>query len=132
MARAGRYRILSPLASELFLHDMPSDELIAVLCTAPVADAERIANAIIETRCGACVNVLRGVSSIYRWQGAIERADEALLIIKTTRERFEALKDTIVKIHPYSTPEIIALPIVAGAEFYLRWVKTETQPSPKG
>ncbi|MCU0764564.1 MAG: divalent-cation tolerance protein CutA, partial [Burkholderiaceae bacterium] len=91
--------------------------------------ADRIASALVENRLAACVNVLAEVESTYRWQGAVEQAVEVPLLIKCTRERYAAVEQTIRQLHPYTMPEIIAVPVVAGFAPYLRWVDEETAPS---
>lgn len=102
---------------------------LIVLCTCPdVAAADRIAAALVEERLGACVSRIAGMVSTYRWQGAIERGDEVLLLIKTTSERFDALRERIVALHPYELPEIVAVDIARGLPAYLEWIARETQP----
>lgn len=101
-------------------------DAIAVLCTCgSKPDALRIANALVEARLAACVNVLPGVKSVYRWQGKIETEQEVLLLIKTTAERFPALRDRIVDLHPYETPEILTLSIAEGSDKYLAWLREQ-------
>jgi periplasmic divalent cation tolerance protein len=101
---------------------------IVALCTCPDAhSAERIAMALIEERLAACVNRVAGVVSIYRWQDKVCRDDEHLLIIKTARERFDALRDRIVALHPYELPEVIALDIAAAHTPYLTWIQAQTR-----
>ena len=96
---------------------------IVVLCAVGTAeDAERIAGLVVERGLAACVNVLPGVLSVYRWKGKLEKDEERLLVIKTRYERFEALREAIVSAHPYETPEVIAVPIVAGHPPYLEWL----------
>jgi periplasmic divalent cation tolerance protein len=98
-------------------------DAIIVLCTfANQQDAERIGSAVIVERLAACVNIFPAVQSIYRWKGEIERAEETLVLIKTTRESFSALRDRIKELHPYETPEIIAVPVVEGSREYLTWI----------
>jgi periplasmic divalent cation tolerance protein len=98
-------------------------EALIVFCTCGSEDeAERIANALVNERLAACVNILPPVESIYRWQGAVERAREILLVIKTTAGRFSALRDRIEAIHSYDTPEIIAMEVAEGSERYLAWL----------
>jgi|SRR5882672_5471329 len=92
------------------------------------ATAERIARVLVEQRLAACVNRLASVQSTYRWQGAVEQAVEVPLLIKSTRARYPELEAAIRSLHPYTVPEIIALPIAAGYAPYLRWVEDETQP----
>lgn len=98
-------------------------ETVVVLCSCSDSEAaRRIANALVEQRLAACVSILPTVESVYRWQEKIESASEALLLIKTTSESFPALRKKILELHSYDTPEIIALPVVAGLEKYLRWL----------
>ncbi len=99
------------------------EDRIVVLCTVPTLEtAERIAQAVVEGRLAACVSVVSGLVSIYRWQGAVQRDEERLLVIKTRAERFGALRAAIVERHPYEVPEVIALPLVAGHAPYLAWL----------
>jgi periplasmic divalent cation tolerance protein len=98
-------------------------ERLLVLCTVgKLEEAETIAQALVERRLAACVNLLPGATSIYRWKGQVERDEECLLVIKTRAERFEDLRSAIVAQHPYEVPEIIALPIEAGHAPYLAWL----------
>lgn len=104
-------------------------EVLLVLTNCPDEDsAARIALALVENRLAACVNALPPVESTYRWQGAIERVTEVPLLIKCTRERYPALEEALRQLHPYTVPEIIALPVAAGFAPYLRWVDEETTP----
>ena len=104
-------------------------EALVVLTNCPdEAVADRIARTLVENGLAACVNRLAPASSIYRWKGAVERATETPLLIKTTRERYTEVEQAIRSIHPYETPEIIALAIEAGFGPYLRWIADETQP----
>ncbi len=101
----------------------PTDRHRLVLVTVPSrADGERIGRALVEERLAACVNVVPGLRSVYRWQGAVEAADEALLLIKTTAAAVEALAARVRSLHPYTLPEVIALPVAAGLTAYLAWV----------
>jgi periplasmic divalent cation tolerance protein len=85
-------------------------------------EANRIAQDLVERRAAACVSVVPGVQSVYRWEGKVEKAQEVLLLIKTSAERFAAVRDRIAELHSYETPEIIALPIAAGSDQYLNWI----------
>ena len=99
---------------------------LVILCTCADEDeALRIANAVVEARLAACVNVLPPLRSVYRWKEEIETAHEVLLLIKTTQERFSELRDEIARQHSYDTPEIIALPILGGSEKYLSWLQAQ-------
>ncbi|MCX6597880.1 MAG: divalent-cation tolerance protein CutA [Acidobacteria bacterium] len=103
---------------------------IVVYCTCPTAeDAQRLASALVEQRLAACVNIVSGVLSVYRWQGAVENSPELMLIIKTRREHFPALRAALERLHPYELPEIIALPVVDGSPGYLDWLDKETDLS---
>lgn len=103
---------------------LPSPML--VLCNCPnQAVAIELAQQLLQHRLAACVNVLPGVQSLYRWQGRIEREHEVTLLIKTTRPRYEALERLLAAAHPYDVPEIIALPVSAGLPAYLGWLEDE-------
>lgn len=107
---------------------MPT-EVLLVLTNCPDGEtADRIATALVENRLAACVNVLPEVESTYRWQGTVEQAVEVPLLVKCTRERYPAVEESIRQLHPYTVPEIIAVPVVAGFGPYLRWVDEETTP----
>jgi periplasmic divalent cation tolerance protein len=99
-----------------------TDKILVLSTCAAEADAERLARALLDTRLAACVNVLPGVRSFYRWKGEIESEVEFMLIIKTSRDLFPALRAEIEKLHPYELPELLALPVLAGAENYLSWL----------
>ena len=99
------------------------------LCTCPdAAAAERIATVLVEERLAACVNLIPGLRSIYRWQGQIERADEVLLLIKTSAEAYPALQARLLALHPYELPELLAVEPATGLPAYLGWVADETRP----
>jgi periplasmic divalent cation tolerance protein len=99
-----------------------SDRLVVLSTVGGEEEAERIAERLVEQGLAACVNVLPGVVSFYRWKGRLERDVERLLLIKTRGERFEALREAIVALHPYEVPEIVALPVTAGHAPYLEWL----------
>ncbi|HXZ51808.1 MAG TPA: divalent-cation tolerance protein CutA [Burkholderiales bacterium] len=92
------------------------------------AAAERLAERLVAERVAACVNILAPCRSVYRWQGALERAEEHPLLIKTTAERYSALEQAIRAAHPYELPEVVAVPIERGLAAYLDWVESETRP----
>jgi periplasmic divalent cation tolerance protein len=85
-------------------------------------DAERIAHALVEARLAACVQIVGPITSIYRWKGKIETAGEWLCLIKSRKEKYGAVEQTIRSLHPYETPEIIAVPLTAGSRDYLGWL----------
>jgi periplasmic divalent cation tolerance protein len=107
---------------------MGSERPVAVvLTTAPSADvAESLASRLVDEGLAACVNVIPGVTSIFRWEGATQREAEILLVVKTTADRVSALRDRIVGLHPYEVPEVVALPVSDGHAAYLAWVRAET------
>jgi periplasmic divalent cation tolerance protein len=104
-------------------------EHLVVLMTAPSAEvAAEIARPLVGEGLAACVNVVPGVRSIYRWNGEVCDDAEVLCVIKTRAERFEALRARILALHPYEVAEVIALPIVAGNEPYLAWIDSVCRP----
>lgn len=103
-------------------------EALLVLCTcANRAEADRLARTLVEEQLAACVNILPGIRSIYRWEGAVEEAEEVLLLIKTTEAGFPRLRDRIFALHRYETPEVIALPISEGSGNYLAWLQSQVK-----
>lgn len=107
---------------------MSTPETIRLLyCTCPDADtAQRIARALVEQRLAACVNIVPGLRSIYRWKDAVQDEAECLLLIKTRESRVNALTESIRALHPYELPEVIAVPVVAGLAPYLDWIRDNT------
>jgi periplasmic divalent cation tolerance protein len=103
-------------------------ELRVVLCNAAPERAKAIARALVERRLAACVNLVPGVVSVYRWEGAVEEADETTLLIKTRAALVPALTAAIRELHDYELPEVVALPIVVGEgnDAYRAWVADET------
>ncbi len=99
------------------------DEFIQVITTTTEkAEAERIARALVEMGLAGCVQIIGPILSIYRWQGTIEEAPEWLCLIKTSRASYAEVEATLRCLHSYETPEILAVPIVAGSAAYLRWL----------
>lgn len=94
------------------------------------AAAEKLAAALVEQRAAACVNILGPCRSVYRWQGAVQKADEHLMLIKSTADRYATLEQAIRAAHPYELPEIVAVPIERGLPAYLAWLAAETAPQP--
>ena len=99
---------------------------LIVLCSTPAAKADRLARLLVEEHLAACVQALPGVRSTYRREGVIEQADEVLLLVKTTADRYAALERSLKAHHPYELPEILAIDVAAGLPAYLRWVAEET------
>jgi periplasmic divalent cation tolerance protein len=99
-----------------------TDKIVLVTTCESAAEADAIASALVEHRLAACVNILPGVTSVYRWKGSIERASEIILLIKTSRLLLARVQAEIERLHSYELPELIALPIVDGSERYLEWL----------
>lgn len=109
------------------------DEVLVCFCACPDLDGARaLGRTLVGERLAACVQVLPGVESIYRWNGAVEHAGETLLILKTTRARHDALQARLAALHPYEVPELVALPAVAGLPAYLHWVADSTRTDDGG
>jgi periplasmic divalent cation tolerance protein len=105
-----------------------SGRVVALSTVGTAEHAERIARALVERRLAACVNVVPGVVSVYRWKGEVCRDEERLLVIKTRRERLDALREALLGLHPYELPELVAVPIEAGYEPYLAWLDEGVSP----
>ena len=102
-------------------------DTLVVLVTAPDADvAARLARTLVEEKLAACGNVLPAVRSIYRWEGRVCDEQEVLLVLKAPAQRFPALRDRILALHPYEVPEVVALRIEDGSEKYLAWIVQST------
>ncbi len=100
---------------------------LLILCTCPdQATAERIGEVVVGERLAACVNIVPGLTSIYRWEGQIQRDTELLLLVKTRAAVYPLLEARLRELHPYQTPEIIALPIQTGSAAYLDWIVDNT------
>ncbi|MGN6513640.1 MAG: divalent-cation tolerance protein CutA [Lysobacteraceae bacterium] len=106
----------------------PAVAVLVCFCTCPdPASAERLAEALVGERLAACASLVPGVRSVYRWQGAVERADEVLLLVKTTRERLDALAARVRALHPHELPELVAVEAAGGLPAYLDWVAAESR-----
>jgi periplasmic divalent cation tolerance protein len=99
---------------------------IVVFVTAPGGEAEGLARALVEERLAACVNIIGGVHSIYLWEGRVADDEEALLVIKTREALFEQLSERVRELHPYSVPEVIAVPLTHGLKAYTDWMGDST------
>ena len=103
-----------------------TDSLVVLITAATEDEAAAIAKALVDGRLAACVNIVKQIRSIYRWQGKVEDEQEVLMIAKTRKELFADLVHKVKELHSYSVPEIIALPIFDGFEGYLDWLRAET------
>ena len=99
-----------------------SGRVVALSTVGSAEDADRLARALVERRLAACVNVVPGVVSHYRWKGELQRDEERLLVIKTRAEQIEALREALRELHPYELPELVAFEISAGSPEYLKWL----------
>lgn len=102
---------------------MPATAVLVVLVTAPSGEvAERIVTAAVEEGLAACGNIVPGLTSIYRWEGAVQREREVLITFKTVRTMVDRLMTRVAELHPYDVPEALALPVEAGLDPYMTWV----------
>ena len=103
------------------------ERAVIVYTTWPsIVEAEKSGRALIERSLAACVNILPGMVSLYRWKGAIERAEEAVMIIKTRASRAEEVRVAVKEMHPYTTPAILVMPLESVDADYLGWLLAET------
>jgi periplasmic divalent cation tolerance protein len=100
-----------------------TDPIVVLSTCASLEEAERLARLLVEERLAACVNIVAGVRSIYRWEGAVESACEWLLVIKSSRALFRELTARLQGAHSYDVPEVLALPVLEGAANYLSWME---------
>jgi periplasmic divalent cation tolerance protein len=109
-----------------------SDKIIVMTTTGSGDEARRIADALVERRQAACVNIIKGVESIYRWKGKTEEAQEWMLFIKTTSGVYDKVCETLKELHSYEMPECISVSIENGRPDYLKWIEDSVQPKPQG
>ena len=105
-----------------------SEYLLAMTTVEDRESAESLASALVQAGCAACVSIVPGVTSVYRWQGKIEQETEQTLLIKTSQAAWDTLAEHIRREHPYELPELIAVPIQAGSTEYLAWVAENLNP----
>lgn len=104
-----------------------SSQILLILTSFPNdTSARELAEILVDRRLAACINILQRCTSVYRWQGLTETASEVPVLIKTTRQRYEAVEQAIKSLHPYELPEIIAVPVDNGLPAYLQWIAHET------
>ena len=104
-----------------------SQTLVVLTTLADAAGARALVRALVESRLAACGTVIPGAVSTYWWDGAVAEEAEVLVLLKTRRERWAALRDALVSAHPYDVPEVLALPVTAGHEPYLDWIARQTE-----
>ena len=105
-----------------------TDKIVVISTCESEEEARRLARVLVEAQLAACVNIVAGLRSVYRWKGGVEEADELLLVIKTSRALFEEVRSTLERLHAYEVPEVIALPIVDGSGRYLEWLSNSLKP----
>lgn len=107
---------------------MPDADIQIVFITAPdAAQGQAIAEALVRERLAACVNLISGVESVYRWEGQVQKDAEVLLVVKTRQDRCKALEERVLELHPYDVPEVLAIPVTSGSAPYLNWVAEESR-----
>jgi periplasmic divalent cation tolerance protein len=107
-----------------------SGHIIVLTTVSSEDEGMRIARELVTRRLAACVNVTSPVRSVYRWKGAVREETERLLLIKTVAEDFDRLKTTLLKLHSYELPEVVAIPIQAGLDSYLNWITAAASDEP--
>jgi periplasmic divalent cation tolerance protein len=107
-----------------------TDKIVVLSTCGGPAEGERLARLLLDQRLAACVSLVPGLRSFYRWKGAVESAEEYLLVIKSSRPLFDQLRAALEKAHSYEVPEVLALPVVAGADRYLDWLQANLQEGP--
>ena len=100
-----------------------TDKRIVFSTVGSKEEASKIANALVDRRLAACVNIVPQIESVYRWKDKIETAEEWLLLIKTTADQFEAVRDAIKELHSYELPECVAIAVEGGSKEYLKWIE---------
>jgi periplasmic divalent cation tolerance protein len=104
-----------------------TEDIIVVYIYLPQDEANRVSQGLMEQRLAACINIIPRIESYYWWNDKVERDVESLLMIKTTKNKFDSLRDWVVENHPYDLPEIIAVPLATGHSDYITWIKKETE-----
>lgn len=109
------------------MEEKTNEALVVITTTETVEAGERLAALLVEEELAACAQVIGPMTSVYRWEGRIERASEALILVKTTRSLYASLEAAIKRHHSYQTPEIIALPVESGSTDYLSWLHAQVK-----
>jgi periplasmic divalent cation tolerance protein len=108
---------------------MSDDAIVVFMTAANGEEAARLADMLVGANLAACVQILPGIESVYRWEGKIERQSEVLLLAKTKKWKFDELEREVRALHSYDTPEIIAVPVTAGSAPYLAWLMQSARAS---
>lgn len=107
-----------------------TDKIVILSTCGSAEEAELVARTLLQEQLAACVNIVQGVRSLYRWKGAIEDSQEWLLIIKTRRDLVPGISEALRRVHTYEIPEVVAIPVVDGLAEYLEWIDRETVVAP--
>jgi len=110
---------------DTFAVPMPDTPLLVLTTLSSPEDARRLVRTLVDERVVACGTIVPGATSIYRWQGDVQHASEVVVLLKTMASRWAALRDAVQQHHPYEVPELIALPVSAGLDAYVAWVREE-------
>ncbi len=102
------------------------DAIVIYITVSDENEAVNISKTLVDERLAGCINIVKGIRSIYKWEGKIEDEPEVLLILKSRHHLFKRLKNRVKELHSYSVPEIIALPVIGGSDDYLRWLEDVT------
>lgn len=105
-----------------------SERLVVLMTAGSQEEADRLAETLVVDGLAACVNVIPGVTSVYRWEGEVQRDQEWLLVAKSHRDALDELVRRVHTIHSYEVPEVVALPVVGGSQAYLSWIDSEVLP----
>lgn len=105
-----------------------SDPILVLMTASSGEEAARLAEMLVGAQLAACVQILSGIKSVFRWKGRIERQTEVLLLAKTSASKFDQLEREVRALHSYETPEIVALPLTSGSEPYLKWIAASLEP----
>lgn len=109
-----------------------TDKIVVLSTCGSAEEAERIGRLLVERQLAACVNVISGMRSYYRWKGVMEESSEFLLIVKSSRELFDIVRTELIKAHSYELPEVLVLPIIDGSPEYLKWIDSALAPPQAG
>lgn len=127
--RLGDVSILSARLESSVPENDSSEYILAYSTLSNTRDASKISSSLVSERLAACVSTVPGIQSTYQWKGEIVTDSEVLLLIKTRKSLLPKLQEKIQEIHPYETPELIAVPLVGGLPAYLQWINDSTRPA---
>jgi periplasmic divalent cation tolerance protein len=106
-----------------------TDKILVLSTAGSEEEARKIAHGLVERKLAACVNIVPRITSVYRWQGKVEEAEEYLLLVKTAAEKFGAVREAIAELHSFEVPECVAISIAEGSQAYLDWITESVKMS---